>query len=38
MLLPTWLLIGATIVFGIWTSFSGRIAATAAEMLIGGGP
>ena len=35
MLIPTWLLIGASIVFGIWTSASAGIAARAAEALLG---
>jgi multicomponent Na+:H+ antiporter subunit D len=35
MLLPTWLLIGASIVFGIWTSSSAGVAARAAEALLG---
>lgn len=36
MLLPTWLLIGATLVFGVWTSLSVGVASSAARMLIGG--
>ena len=38
MLIPTWLLIGASIVFGIWTSASAGIAARAAEALLGIAP
>ena len=38
MLIPTWLLIGASIVFGIWTSASTGIAARAAETLLGLAP
>ena len=34
MLVPTFLLIGATIYFGIWTSHSAGIARQAAEMLL----
>jgi len=34
MLLPTWALIGATIVFGIWTGASAGIARRAAEALL----
>jgi len=36
MLLPTWILIGATVVFGVWTSLSVGVASSAARMLIGG--
>jgi multicomponent Na+:H+ antiporter subunit D len=38
LLIPTWLLIGATIFFGVFTSLSVGIAQSAAQMLIGGGP
>ncbi len=38
MLVPTWLLIGASIVFGVWTSGSAGIAARAAELLLGVAP
>lgn len=38
MLIPTWLLIGATIWFGIDTSWSAQIARRAAEALLGVGP
>jgi multicomponent Na+:H+ antiporter subunit D len=37
MLLPTWILIGSTVVFGVWTSLSAGVASAAARMLIGGG-
>ena len=37
MLLPTWILIGSTLVFGVWTSLSAGVASAAARMLIGGG-
>jgi multicomponent Na+:H+ antiporter subunit D len=36
MLLPTWILIGSTLVFGVWTSLSAGVASAAARMLIGG--
>ena len=36
MLLPTWVLIGATVVFGVWTSLSVGVASAAARMLLGG--
>jgi len=35
MLIPTWVLIGASIVFGIWTGPSAGIASRAAEALLG---
>ena len=35
MLIPTWVLIGASVVFGIWTSASAGVAARAAEALLG---
>jgi multicomponent Na+:H+ antiporter subunit D len=38
MLIPTWILIGATVVFGLWTSLSGGVAIKAAEVLLGGAP
>jgi multicomponent Na+:H+ antiporter subunit D len=38
MLIPTWVLIGASVVFGIWTSASAGIAARAAEALLGIAP
>ncbi len=38
MLIPTWLLIGASVVFGIWTSASAGVAARAAEALLGIAP
>ena len=38
MLIPTWALIGATVVFGLYTQWSAGIAAQAASWLIGGGP
>jgi multicomponent Na+:H+ antiporter subunit D len=37
MLLPTWLLIGATVFFGLFTSLSVGVASAAARMLLGGG-
>jgi len=36
MLAPTWLLIGATIFFGVFTSLSAGVAGKIAHMLIGG--
>jgi multicomponent Na+:H+ antiporter subunit D len=36
VLLPTWILIGATVVFGVFTSLSVGVASAAARMLIGG--
>jgi multicomponent Na+:H+ antiporter subunit D len=38
MLVPTCLLIGATIVFGVWTEWSVDFARQAAVLLLGGGP
>jgi multicomponent Na+:H+ antiporter subunit D len=38
MLIPTWVLIGASVVFGIWTSASAGVAARAAEALLGIAP
>ena len=38
MLIPTWVLIGASVVFGIWTSASAGVAARAAETLLGIAP
>lgn len=38
LLLPTWGLIGATVVFGIYTPWSAGVAARAAAFLLGGGP
>jgi len=38
MLLPTWVLIGATLFFGLSTSWSAALARRAAESLLGGGP
>jgi multicomponent Na+:H+ antiporter subunit D len=38
MLLPTWVLIGATLFFGLFTSWSAGLARRAAESLLGGGP
>ena len=35
MLIPTWVLIGATIYFGVWTRFPTDVARRAAEMLLG---
>ena len=37
MLVPTWILIGSTLVFGVYTSLSAGVASAAARMLIGGG-
>lgn len=37
VLLPTWALIAATLVFGIFTSLSVGAASSAAQMLLGGG-
>ncbi len=38
LLAPTWVLAGATLIFGIFTSVSVGAAAAAAEMLMGAGP
>ena len=38
MLVPTWILIGATIVFGVMTTRSAGVARLAAEVLLGGAP
>ncbi|MCM2373125.1 monovalent cation/H+ antiporter subunit D family protein [Aporhodopirellula aestuarii] len=38
MLIPTYVLIGATLVFGVWTSYSAGIARQAAIALLGGTP
>ena len=36
MLIPTWIMIGASVVFGIWTGPMLHIASTAAQSLFGG--
>ena len=38
MLVPTWILIGASLYFGIFTRYSAGLARTAAGSLLGGGP
>jgi multicomponent Na+:H+ antiporter subunit D len=38
MLIPTYILIGATLVFGVWTPYSAGIAHAAALALLGGNP
>jgi multicomponent Na+:H+ antiporter subunit D len=38
MLITTWIMVGATVLFGVWTSASVGIARRAAESLLGGGP
>jgi multicomponent Na+:H+ antiporter subunit D len=38
MLVPVWILIGATVVFGLWTPLSLGVARKAAEVLLGGAP
>ncbi|EMI55270.1 MULTISPECIES: monovalent cation/H+ antiporter subunit D family protein [Rhodopirellula] len=38
MLIPTYLLIGATLLFGVWTPYSAGIARQAAIVLLGGTP
>jgi multicomponent Na+:H+ antiporter subunit D len=38
LLIPTWTLIGATLVFGIFTSLPAGVAEAAARMLLGAGP
>ncbi len=38
MLIPTYVLIGATVVFGVWTPLSAGVAKLAASSLIGGTP
>jgi multicomponent Na+:H+ antiporter subunit D len=35
MLIPTWVLMGATVVFGLWTSLSVGVARRAAQLLLG---
>ena len=37
MWLPAWILIGATILFGLWTDLTGDVAETAAAILMGAG-
>ena len=37
MLLPAWLMVGACIYFGIWTSFNIGFAGSAAELLSASG-
>lgn len=37
MWLPAWILIGATIVFGLWTEMTGGVAEKAATLLMGAG-
>ena len=36
MLIPTWVLLGATVFFGIYTRYSAGVAAQAAEAVLGG--
>jgi multicomponent Na+:H+ antiporter subunit D len=36
MVIPTWLLIGASVFFGLWASFPTGVARRAAELLLGG--
>ena len=38
MLIPTYLLIGGILVFGVWTSYSVGLASQAANALLGGSP
>ena len=38
MLIPTYLVIGAVVLFGVWTTYSAGLASAAAHALIGGGP
>ncbi len=38
MLIPTWVLLGATVFFGIYTTYSAGIARQAAEAVLGGLP
>ena len=38
MLIPTYVLIGAMFVFGVWTVYSAGLAAKAAQTLLGGSP
>lgn len=38
MLVPTWILIGGSVVFGVWTSWSAGTAELAAAALLGGAP
>jgi len=38
MLVPTWILIGASLFFGVFTRWSAGLARIAAETLLGGGP
>ena len=36
MLVPTYVLVGAVLVFGVWTVYSAGLAAKAANVLLGG--
>jgi multicomponent Na+:H+ antiporter subunit D len=38
LILPTWILVGASLFFGVFTEYSAGIARQAAEMLLGSGP
>jgi multicomponent Na+:H+ antiporter subunit D len=38
LLVPTWILVGATVVFGVFTSLSVGVARSAAQMLLGVAP
>jgi multicomponent Na+:H+ antiporter subunit D len=38
LLVPTWILVGATLFFGIFTSLSVGVASRTAQMLLGAGP
>jgi multicomponent Na+:H+ antiporter subunit D len=38
MLIPMWVLIGATVVFGVWTPLSLGVARKAAAVLLGAAP
>ncbi len=37
MLVTTWVVVGATVVFGVWTTWSAGLAGDAARVLLGGG-
>lgn len=38
MLVPTYAVVGATLIFGVWTTYSAGLAARAASTLLGGTP
>jgi multicomponent Na+:H+ antiporter subunit D len=38
LLIPVWLLIGTTVLFGLWTPLTAGVARSAAQGLLGSGP